>query len=782
MLTKTLPEGVIQFVYDTAAHGIGKLASVTSLHGSSETMQYDNLGRLQNTIRTIGAQSFQISQTYDYLGRPSTLSYPTGYKIQNIYNALGYLHEIRSWSDAALLWKQETRNARGQSELQSYGNGLQIAKTYDPATSFLQSVQSGTVQSGSVQHLTFGFDAIGNLTSRSDVRIGKSEVFTYDTLNRLKSSEVNGQMPVTVSYDALGNITQRSDVGTYTYGQNGAGPHAVTSIAGMQSNTFQYDAAGNRISSVGGSVQYDSMGQAYRMIDGNTQIDFDYDGLGGRIEQRLSSNGALQKTTQYIGGIFERRQSASEVENVHYITGPDGLVAIRTTSNAAPDKLSYVLHDHLGSIQTIVDHLGAIVEVLSFDSWGKRRDAQTWAAANVTATSEVTRGFTGHEQLDDVKLIHMNGRVYDPAVGRFLSADPFVQEPENLQSLNRYSYVLNNPLSFTDPSGFFLKKLFKSALKIAVVAIAAYTGNVALAGVLKGSLIAVGIKGVAVGIMTSIAGSVVSGTGFSAGLKAGLRNAANNFLRAVVANAIGDYFDTGIRDGYQVEPGAGAKWAEEHTRIAKAVAHGLSQAAFAKTQNSSVLGGFASGAVGDYFGGDDSSIGTILVALIGGAASALAGGRFDEGALHAVFIHLYNHLETHNLQDDLIDVILNGAINNTNEAMMVHVRRAMILYRHQRDFEAWEDLWDYFGRLVSLQYVNPYSDIGPARPKVGYDFARLMARNTSRAVAGGIKIGKAFATAGATTYKVLADIENNQAGAQEAKIYRLLRLQQMAGQ
>ena len=62
--------------------------------------------------------------------------------------------------------------------------------------------------------------------------------------------------------------------------------------------------------------------------------------------------------------------------------------------------------------------------------------------------------FTGHEQLDHLDLVHMNGRVYQPLLGRFISADPFVQDPFNSQSLNRYSYVFNNPLTFTDPSGF----------------------------------------------------------------------------------------------------------------------------------------------------------------------------------------------------------------------------------------------------------------------------------------------------------------------------------------
>ncbi|WAJ70326.1 RHS repeat-associated core domain-containing protein [Catenovulum adriaticum] len=73
------------------------------------------------------------------------------------------------------------------------------------------------------------------------------------------------------------------------------------------------------------------------------------------------------------------------------------------------------------------------------------------SVAQLTATS---KGYTGHEMLDDNRLIHMNGRVYDPNIGRFLSAEILVQAPTNSQSYNRYSYVWNNPLSMVDPSGY----------------------------------------------------------------------------------------------------------------------------------------------------------------------------------------------------------------------------------------------------------------------------------------------------------------------------------------
>ncbi|MFP4017498.1 MAG: RHS repeat-associated core domain-containing protein, partial [Halanaerobiales bacterium] len=89
----------------------------------------------------------------------------------------------------------------------------------------------------------------------------------------------------------------------------------------------------------------------------------------------------------------------------------------------------------------------------NFDAWGRRRNPADWSFTNVSATYMFDRGFTGHEHLDEFGLINMNGRVYDPLLGRFLSPDNYIQVPDYTQSLNRYSYALNNPLVYTDPSG-----------------------------------------------------------------------------------------------------------------------------------------------------------------------------------------------------------------------------------------------------------------------------------------------------------------------------------------
>ncbi|MDT3337935.1 RHS repeat-associated core domain-containing protein, partial [Shewanella sp. SP1S1-7] len=125
---------------------------------------------------------------------------------------------------------------------------------------------------------------------------------------------------------------------------------------------------------------------------------------------------------------------------------------VGSLGNQSP--FQHVLRDHLGSVDTLIDgQTGAVLQYRGYDVFGRPRDI---AAGNVllTAWQGVTKGYTDHEHLNEQQLIHMNGRIYDFNVGRFLSVDPFLQFPENSQSANPYSYILNNPMSGTDPTGY----------------------------------------------------------------------------------------------------------------------------------------------------------------------------------------------------------------------------------------------------------------------------------------------------------------------------------------
>ncbi|MDD2528957.1 MAG: RHS repeat-associated core domain-containing protein [Lentimicrobiaceae bacterium] len=142
-------------------------------------------------------------------------------------------------------------------------------------------------------------------------------------------------------------------------------------------------------------------------------------------------------------------------KTINYITSPEGLTAIEITANPGEREWYWVFTDHLGSITTLLRESDGQKFEMSFDAWGNRRDSATWE--NYTTTFPdfvIDRGFTGHEHLDVFGLINMNGRVYDPQTARFLSPDVVVADPGNPAGYNPYAYVLNNPLKYTDPSGY----------------------------------------------------------------------------------------------------------------------------------------------------------------------------------------------------------------------------------------------------------------------------------------------------------------------------------------
>ena len=127
------------------------------------------------------------------------------------------------------------------------------------------------------------------------------------------------------------------------------------------------------------------------------------------------------------------------------------------TGSGTPE-FYYLCKDHLGSITGVMNSSGNIVEEYNYDPWGRRRNPTNWSYSNVATPTYTQHGFTGHEHLDMFNLINMNGRIYDSEIARFLSPDPVIQDPYNILSYNRYSYCLNNPLKYTDPSGYSSRK------------------------------------------------------------------------------------------------------------------------------------------------------------------------------------------------------------------------------------------------------------------------------------------------------------------------------------
>ena len=270
----------------------------------------------------------------------------------------------------------------------------------------MQSIRSGAA-SGTV---SYGFDAVGNLTKKSD--------FSANTANAY----------------------------SYTGGTCGGGANAVKSVAlaAGGTRTYCYDANGNLTGDNAGlSLKYDHQNLPTVAQRGALRDDFRY-GTDGMRTRSWGSDG----NRVYLPG-YEHRTDTGETKV--YIG--DYAVISRT---GATRKVEYLLKDRLGSVDAVANSSGAVTETRGYDAFGKPRNG-TWNDLNpakIASTAVTPKGFTQHEHLNELQLIHMNGRMYDYNVGRFMGVDPFIQFPLNSQSLNPYSYILNNPLSGTDPTGY----------------------------------------------------------------------------------------------------------------------------------------------------------------------------------------------------------------------------------------------------------------------------------------------------------------------------------------
>ncbi len=454
--TRTTAEGVSTWTYDTATKGIGKLKKVVA-PGYTRTHRYDPLARPSSTTVRIGPQSFTGTTTYDARGRIKTVSYPGGFlTIKNLYNARGYLNKIVDSAGGALLWQLNNITARGQVQKETAGNGLVSTRTYDDPTGRIFKIKTGPA--GSVQHLRYSFDPIGNLTERKRVNQSTSETFGYDALNRLVFADMAGAI-TTVDYDSIGNITYKSDVGTYTYGRSGAGPHALSRIDTSTANPvpggngfdpqggYTYDANGNAISGSGRTITWTTFNKPERMISNDKTVTYHYGPEFQRVQKTVDTN----KATYYVGHAYEKTIEKNAVTQKVYVQAGGSTVEVRKVSNQAK-AFRYYHKDHLGSPAVITDSGGAVVERLSFDPWGRRRNPD-WSHAAGHVPSSTTKGFTGHEVDDEVGLVNMNARIYDPVLGRFLSPDPVVPGAGDIQSYNRYAYARNNPTRLVDPTG-----------------------------------------------------------------------------------------------------------------------------------------------------------------------------------------------------------------------------------------------------------------------------------------------------------------------------------------
>jgi RHS repeat-associated protein len=206
------------------------------------------------------------------------------------------------------------------------------------------------------------------------------------------------------------------------------------------------------------AVTYTDFNKIASLSEGLLPNKKDYTITYGVDDQRSKSvysvNNVVKQTRYYLGDYEEEVDKQSgNVRKIHYLSGANGLAAIYVQYQNR-DSLLYAYTDNQGSLTALTNESGTVVENYAYDPWGARRNATDWNATYIPSKLITNRGYTLHEHIDAFGIINMNGRVYDPLTAMFFSPDPLVQAPDNWLNYNRYTYCLNNPMKYTDPSGY----------------------------------------------------------------------------------------------------------------------------------------------------------------------------------------------------------------------------------------------------------------------------------------------------------------------------------------
>ena len=467
-----IPDSEAEYNWDIiSGHGQCKigLLCTESERGMSREYEYDSALRVTKTTTTLDATSYVMQQDYDSgYGRLKRLKYPNGLSVGYEYNSTGYLTREYNASSDYTYREITAQDAFGNITGAQMTNGIvEGSYYYAPQTG---QMRQSYAQSNRIFHQLYyqQYDVYGNIKEVENLVTGTSESYVYDDLHRLTSntpSYSGGTLAaVTYEYDNVGNFTHKSDYSTngnsaYVYGNTArsnsenAGPNAVRSVTKPGGTaTFTYDDKGNMLTGDGVTASYFASVKPHKLTRGSNTSEFFYGSDGARYKQVKGAD-----TLYYINKFYE-------VEGNHWraYIGDSAMIAQRAneTDGTTETVIRFMHRDRLGSAVTMTDENGEVTERRRFDPFGKPRavlghDLQTPDLRQFGIDyTVINRGFTDHEHLDDQQLIHMNGRVYDYNVGRFMSVDPFIVDAKNSQAINPYSYVMNNPLGYTDPTGY----------------------------------------------------------------------------------------------------------------------------------------------------------------------------------------------------------------------------------------------------------------------------------------------------------------------------------------
>ncbi len=448
MLSSVSEEDVITYTYD-GKQAMGRLWKVDS-KAFQKQFEYDLLGRLVQELKTLPYGGDFLTQ-FEYVGLTENLSsilYPDGLEVGYQYDNAGQMEQVPGYVESI------EYSPIGSVAQVDYANGMITTSVYAPDQLWRMTDRVTTDGQTNLQSVSYVYDPVGNIlqiTDASDSILAKTSSYTYDDLDRLMSATVvdsadENDYIRTFTYSPTGNILNKSDLGSYIYEDKH--PQAVT---GVGSDYFVYDANGSLTEENEAYYLYDERGQMSFSKGGSAAVYYFYDESGERLNKLFDDNHAQAYVNQY----YEAEVLKGElVDSSRYVyVGP-----LKVATVGSDDVVAFHHEDHLSGASVTTGENGQVLELVDYYPYGEVRIEQK------NEGYENDYLYTGQERDEETDLMYYGARYYDPVVGRFMSVDPWGGDLSNPQTLNKYAYVVNNPLKYVDPTGEYAQ-LFSSAAR-----------------------------------------------------------------------------------------------------------------------------------------------------------------------------------------------------------------------------------------------------------------------------------------------------------------------------
>jgi RHS repeat-associated protein len=433
----------VSFTYN----GVGNRLSMTDVTGTTY-YSFDALNRLLSQTNAAG---YTVSFGYDAASNQTSLTYPDGRTATFGYDNANRLSSVTDWAGRATSYSYD---ANGNLITATMPNQMTTNYSYDADNRLigLTNTQSSQVLSA----FQYTLDADGNITrvisSGAAVEVGTTS-YHYDSMDRLTQANYPDSSLAIYTYDAAGNrSTLRTTLGrtttTTSYTYNAADELLKAVSSSGTTTAYAYDNNGNLLSSGQGGLrktyQYNAQGELARYSFGATTVNYTYNGDGFRVAKSVVTT-AGTATTQYVLSPSKLPQVLEEIGATATTDDLYGLAMIDSEDSTGSIAPAYYAYDAQGNVRNVVQ-AGSSPSVYSYDAFGAIRHS-----------SGVTSEFQVNGQQVDTEdgLVYLRARYYDPTLGRFIMRDQASGNDSLPQTLNRYSYVDNNPVNLMDPSGNF---------------------------------------------------------------------------------------------------------------------------------------------------------------------------------------------------------------------------------------------------------------------------------------------------------------------------------------